>query len=144
MLAQCTNIIPLLIGTIVCLPFSFVCFAAAIFYRNKGSPKARKSGRDLGIGGVIFDAIILILMIWDPYDLFGFGFRNLRALKEADEAFLGGFGPALALAVAAITLCREPRKNSDRPPTCSQCSYILTGITSGRCPECGYEFWPPV
>lgn len=31
------------------------------------------------------------------------------------------------------------------PPTCRQCSYILTGLPSNRCPECGTTFqWPEV
>lgn len=31
------------------------------------------------------------------------------------------------------------------PPTCDRCGYILSGLPSSRCPECGTDFhWPTV
>jgi hypothetical protein len=47
---------------------------------------------------------------------------------------------ALALALVAMLLRRERR--CDCLPRCARCGYIVRGVPSARCPECGSRLYP--
>lgn len=50
----------------------------------------------------------------------------------------------LVILFAGITLLKKGRwpKRIGDTPHCASCNYILTGLDSGRCPECGDEITP--
>ena len=65
-------------------------------------------------------------------------------LVEAGVWLLVGLVSALSL-FAAFLLWRNGyvrgwRAARERPPTCPNCQYNLSGLTQCRCPECGTEY----
>ena len=134
------QIIPLIIGIVLCLPISIICLCCAVYCRSKGTSVQRRSGRSFGIAGIIITLAVLGFILWDPRDFFEVGFRHPAALREAGAAIVAGFSPALVLSIAAIAVCNEPGVASPKPPICQKCKYDLRGVESGRCPECGDTF----
>lgn len=65
----------------------------------------------------------------------GFGIPRLR-VESAGGYFIfpmASFPTALLL----FAIIRVVQRRSQRPGFCARCGYNLTGLTSGRCPECG-------
>jgi uncharacterized paraquat-inducible protein A len=53
------------------------------------------------------------------------------------EDFTGWGFVQIALSLLALGVSRFIQLRNDGIPRCRQCRYILTGNTSGICPECG-------
>lgn len=51
--------------------------------------------------------------------------------------------PVLVLLISTVVLWRMDRAWPPRMHLCSQCGYDTRGITSGRCPECGWSIANP-
>ncbi|HEX8911766.1 MAG TPA: hypothetical protein VF796_05360, partial [Humisphaera sp.] len=67
----------------------------------------------------------------------GQGGRVIDLLSSPDVWFVVGSAFVVA-GLVAWTLGRFPRRRG-RTPHCRRCGYVLTGLTSDRCPECGRD-----